>query len=82
MKKEDLSLRSDESRIPSREDWGEFAGDFDAADAFRKFYGKSNYEVQPEFAKNTLMRAQDIRFMPSRPFSYYIKGFGRLRSFW
>ncbi|MTW10364.1 hypothetical protein GM658_07070 [Pseudoduganella eburnea] len=74
MQEEDFSLGGDHSRIPSREDWGDFAGDFDAADAFRNFFGKSNREMQPEFSKDALMRAQDLRFMPSRPFSYYIKG--------
>lgn len=75
MQKEDLSLRGDDNCIPSKEDWGDFAGDFDAADAFQNFFGKSNREMQSEFSRDALMRAQDIRFMPSRPFAYYIKGF-------
>lgn len=74
MQDEKLPLKIEAGDIPSREDWGDFTGDFDAADAFTAFFGKSNRQMQSEFAKNALMRAQDIRFMPGRPFSYYIKG--------
>ena len=74
MQKEGLPLGDNGSRIPTREDWGDFAGDFDAADAFRNFFGKSNRQMKSEFSQYALMRAQDLRFMPSRPFAYYIKG--------
>lgn len=61
--------------IPAREDWGDFTGDFDVADAYQSFFGRSNSDMQRYFVQDFMMRAQDIRFMPSRPFMYYILGF-------
>jgi hypothetical protein len=61
--------------IPNELDWGDVSGDFDAMDAYDIFFGHSNLEMQKEFAKNILSRAQDIRFMPSLPFMYYVIGF-------
>jgi hypothetical protein len=62
-------------QVPSKEDWGDVDGDFDAEDAFRNFYGRNNADTQKFFSNNVLMRAQDIRFMPRLPFAYYIGGF-------
>ncbi len=61
--------------IPLRSDWGDFTRDFDVADAYATFGGKSNFQMQSYFAKNITMRAQDVGFMPARPFKYYFKGF-------
>ena len=63
------------SSVPSKEDWDDFTGDFDVADAYAAFFGRSNSEMQKSFEKDFMMRAQDLRFMPRVPFMYYILGF-------
>lgn len=61
--------------LPSRSDWGDLAGDFDAQDAFKKFNGLSKQEAKRLFGDDVLACAQDIRFMPSIPFTYYLEAF-------
>ena len=72
---EKMQLTPPCNNIPSREDWGDLTGDFDKSDAFDRFYGKSNREMQIAFSRDPTMRAQDIRFMPRFPFIYYMQGF-------
>ncbi|QDQ27868.1 hypothetical protein FNU76_16785 [Chitinimonas arctica] len=70
-----VQIISNVKNIPTREDWGDFSGDFDVSDAYENFFGKSNQEMRKCFSQNVMSRAQDIRFMPGIPFSYYIFGF-------
>lgn len=62
-------------QVPTDKDWGDLAGDFDAQDAYKKFHGRSKQEAKEMFAKDILSCAQDVRFMPSVPFIYYLQGF-------
>ena len=68
-------LREQGQVIPSEADWGETKGDFDANDAKMAFLGRSNAEMQPEFKKQFMLRAQDLNWMPRVPFHYYMHGF-------
>lgn len=61
--------------VPSEKDWGDLAGDFDAKDAYKKFHGLSKQDTKKLFAADVLARAQDVRFMPALPFTYYFEGF-------
>ena len=61
--------------IPSKEDWGNFESDLDKKYAFQIFYGKSNEEMESEYLKNVIGRTTDLKFMPSKPFLYYMMGF-------
>jgi hypothetical protein len=68
-------ITSSANKIPSNTDWGDIAGDFDASDAYRKFYGLPKQEAKKLFVKDALSCAQDLRFMPSIPFLYYFEEF-------
>jgi len=68
-------MKANPDLIPTSVDWGPVEDDLDAADAYRNFAGRSNADVQSLFAADVLARAQDLRFMPSAPFRYYMKGF-------
>lgn len=63
--------------IPNDLQWGDLSGDFDAQDAFRVFHGLKNEETFTLYRKDILARVQDLRFMPSIPFQYYIQGFAK-----
>jgi hypothetical protein len=68
-------ITSSANKIPSAKEWGDLTGDFDATDAYKKFYGLSQQEARSLFAKDVLSCAQDLRFMPSIPFLYYFEAF-------
>lgn len=68
-------MSSAESSIPDRDDWGDISDNFDLRDAYDIFFGRSRRDAAALLSKNVLARAQDIRFMPKIPFSYYILGF-------
>jgi hypothetical protein len=61
--------------VPSKEDWGDLLGDFDAIDAYANFGGCTRSDAHRLLANDVLARAQDLRFMPHRPFVYYMKAF-------
>jgi hypothetical protein len=62
--------------IPTEVDWGEREkGDFDAEYAHKMFAGKSIAEALAMFRDNVLERAEDVRFMPTIPFRYYMLAF-------
>lgn len=62
------------NEVPTKEDWGEYWKDIDQKSAFDSFFGKSNEEMQRLYFKNGNQLMTEIRFMPSKPFSYYILG--------
>ncbi len=59
--------------IPDIDDWGEIDNE-DVRYAFEQFYGKSNDDTQELFKKNIIERCDNLRFMPIKPFKYYIFG--------
>ncbi|MEZ9369749.1 hypothetical protein AB4140_13100 [Shewanella sp. 10N.286.51.B2] len=61
--------------IPTEAQWEEWLGDIEVVSAHKTFFGKSNDEVQVDFYRCVLERADELRFMPDEPFQYYILGF-------
>jgi hypothetical protein len=62
--------------IPSQNQWGPVNDwDLDLRDAFERFAGKSLQEVLPYFYDAVLLATENLRFMPSIPFRYYIFAF-------
>jgi len=62
-------------RVPVNEDWGDYKQDLDQIFAYNIFAGKSNSEVQKFFLQNVIERTDELRFMPIKPFQYYMIGF-------
>lgn len=73
--------------IPSEEDWGDYQNDYDMQSAYKIFFGKTNEEVTDDFYRDVLSRVSELRFMPLKPFQYYMIGFkefvekGKFRQF-
>jgi len=63
--------------IPTEEDWGDYTSDLDWDYAHRIFAGKANDEVQADFKRNAMGRAEEFHYMPDVPFRYYIRGFAQ-----
>jgi hypothetical protein len=61
--------------VPAEEDWGNYSNDLDQEYAHRIFAGKSAEQVMPEFERNVIERASELRFMPEVPFRYYMLAF-------
>jgi len=62
--------------VPTEADWGNWQdGDLDVADAHEVFAGKTNEDVQEDFARAVIERTDELRWMPKVPFQYYIFGF-------
>jgi hypothetical protein len=58
--------------IPSEEDWGDYKSDLDQKYAHEIFFGKSLEETIPDFERNVIERVDELRFMPTIPFRYYL----------
>lgn len=67
------------SEIPTEEDWSdydkEFILDLDVKYARGQFFGMSNAQMLPRYKDHVLMRAEDLHWMPIKPFQYYVFGF-------
>jgi hypothetical protein len=61
--------------IPSTDDWGDYESDVDIKSAHRIFFGKTNQEVQEDFYRCVIERADELKFLPLIPFKYYMVGF-------
>ena len=61
--------------IPSEEDWGNYEDDEDQHDAHQSFSGRDLVEVFPVFARSAISGTENLRFMPTLPFQYYIFAF-------
>ncbi len=61
--------------IPSEEDWGNYKEDLDQDYAHSVFAGRDLVQVQPAFARSAIERAEELQFMPTVPFQYYIFAF-------
>jgi len=58
--------------IPSEEDWGNYQDDLDQDYAHGIFAGRDLAQVMPAFARSSIDRAEELQFMPTIPFQYYI----------
>jgi len=70
--------RSGEARdaipVPSAADWGRIpADDPDMAAAHALYFGKSCEELAPAFAYRPISMVDGLRWMPVRPFAYYLR---------
>ncbi len=64
--------------VPTKEDWGSLpADDLDLQTAYEDFYGKTNSEMQTAFYSYVIEAVDSLRWMPSKPFCYYIRGFAQ-----
>jgi len=61
--------------VPTEDDWGDWKSDMDLKYAHQIFFGKSNKEVQEDFYRCVIERADELRVMPEAPFRYYMLGF-------
>jgi len=62
-------------KVPTEEEWENYWDDLDTKYAYKVFYGKTNDEVQEEFKCAVLERAEELSYMPIKPFQYYVFGF-------
>jgi len=62
-------------RIPTEADWRSEPWCLDAKYAYQNFHGKSLGEAVKLFEDNALRYQEDVLFMPSRVFGYYIKAY-------
>ncbi len=62
--------------VPTKEDWGELPlDDRDLQAAYNEFYGKTNFEMRKAFYRYVIEAADSLRWMPPKPFCYYMQGF-------
>jgi hypothetical protein len=61
--------------IPTENDWGDWRSDLDQQSAHEVFAGRSAADVQPLFQENVIERTDELRFMPTLPFRYYMLAF-------
>ena len=65
--------------IPTEEDWQYYDSDkilsLDVNYAHDKFIGKTNEQMLPLYKDQVLARAEDLHWMPIKPFQYYVFGF-------
>lgn len=61
--------------MPGIKEWAGDADDLDLQYAQEFFFGKSQEDAVELFAENPIERADNIRWMPSGPFRYYIRAF-------
>ena len=63
------------TNVPTEEDWGDYQSDLDQEWAHKLFAGHTNEEMQAHFRANVIERTDELRFMPEKPFRYYMIGF-------
>jgi hypothetical protein len=71
---EDQSSPSSQT-VPTLEDWHSEPWDLDIPYAFKHFNGKTIEESVPLFEENALCYQEDLMFMPSRVFGYYLRAY-------
>ncbi len=59
-------------KIPDEKDWAGYEDDLDVRYAHDLFFGKSIHEVIPHFQQNPIERMDELLFMPTVPFQYYV----------
>ncbi|RVU42090.1 hypothetical protein EOE67_01765 [Rheinheimera riviphila] len=60
------------TEVPGINDWHGYQDDMDAHYAFKVFFGKTLAEMQPWFRQSVIERTDELRFMPTKAFQYYI----------
>ena len=73
MPEEQFSPRS--QAVPTPEDWHSEAWNLDTPYAFEHFGGKTVEESVLLFEKDALCCQEDLKFMPSRVFGYYLHAY-------
>lgn len=63
------------SGIPTEEDWRSEPWGVDTPYAFKHFSGKSREEATVLFVENALHYQEDVAFMPTRCFRYYVHSY-------
>lgn len=71
--KQALSIQT--MNVPTEEEWENYTDDLDTKYAHGIFSGKTNDQVQREFRRSVIERTSELRFMPIKPFQYYMLGF-------
>ncbi|MEQ1545449.1 hypothetical protein [Methyloglobulus sp.] len=66
-----------EMKIPDESDWEDFdpRSSIDTDDCHYYYFGKSNSEMRESFERNVVLCGNGLRFMPIKPFQYYVLGF-------
>jgi len=59
--------------IPTEDDWRSEPWDLDVEYAYSNFHGKTMAEAIQLFEENALRHEEDVLFMPSRVFGYYLR---------
>jgi len=62
-------------QIPTEQDWANPYDDLDIITAKKSFFGKNLEEAEELFVKNALCYQEDIMWMPSVPFQYYVHAY-------
>jgi len=81
IKDENLKREIDETgkvfyvQIPTEQDWENPHGDLDIITAKEHFFGKTLEEAEELFVKNALCYQEDVMWMPSVPFRYYVHAY-------
>jgi len=63
------------SQIPNEQDWTNPYDDADIRYAKKHFFGKTIEEAEKLFVENALYYQEDIMFMPSGAFRYYVHAY-------
>jgi hypothetical protein len=62
-------------QIPSEQDWGNYKSDLDQKYAYQEFFGKNLDQAMSRFEQCVIEATDELRFMPSVPFRYYLLAF-------
>jgi len=62
-------------QIPTEPDWFATDNDLDLKTAKKHFFGKTIEEAEELFVQNSLYYQEDIMFMSSAPFRYYVHAY-------
>jgi len=62
-------------QIPTEHDWGNPYDGLDVEWAHKHFFGKTIEEAEELFVENALCYQEDIMWMPSIPFRYYVHAY-------
>jgi hypothetical protein len=71
----EINGRTAAMSIPTEDDWRSEPWDLDTESAYKHFHGKSIDESIPFFEENALHYQEDLMFMPSRAFGYYLRAY-------
>ena len=61
--------------VPSEDDWRSEEWSLDTGWAYKNFHGKTTEEAVQLFKENALIYQEDVMYMPSRVFGYYLKAY-------